>query len=30
VKVSKEALPLYAPCPELPTPPKARVGMEPW
>lgn len=30
VKVSKDALPRYEPCPESPTPPKARVGIEPW
>lgn len=29
MNVSKDALPLYAPWPEFPTPPKARVGIEP-
>ena len=30
VKVSKLALPLYAPWPLVPTPPKGMVGMDPW
>jgi hypothetical protein len=30
VKQSKLALPRYAPVPEVPTPPKASVGMDAW